>query len=158
MDNRGSSLVEMSAVVSVVSFLVVALGFSYEGWQTRFSIEGTTRELCSDIMTARLMAIERRLKHYVVLEQYEYAIVEDTNDDDAAGPGDTTLPSFPKRVRHAISWNGTGNRIYMDMHGEISALRTIRFVSDADPDFDCIKVSMTRVAMGKHNGTECEPK
>ncbi len=64
----------------------------------------------------------------------------------------------PKTVSCGINKNNTGDKIYFDKKGMISSLRTVWFTSDAEPDYDCVVVSMMRINMGKYSGTQCEAR
>lgn len=108
-----------------------------------------------------------------------YRIFEDSNDDTTAystpatqtvQAGNTVLPTFPKTVSYTLSWTGVvptntliNVTMLFDKRGLISVYdrtgaltpvspdppQTIRVASTADPDYDCIVVSSTRINMGK---------
>jgi hypothetical protein len=109
-------------------------------------------------MHARMRALARRHEHYAVLNGRSYSIVEDTNESGEFDGGDELLPGFPKTVPYTLSRNGSGNKITFNGKGLISGLRTIRVLSDADADYDCVKVSMSRIITGRYSGGECSAK
>jgi hypothetical protein len=69
-------------------------------------------------------------------------------------------------VELPLSWNGNGNKVIFEKDGLMSNLRTIVVRSTVGPDYDCVKVSTTRIIMGQYNGDQdeaidgdkCEPK
>lgn len=180
MDNRGVTLTELIVVISVVGILASALGFSYIDWMGKYKVEKATKELYSDLMNVRCMAMTRNRDHFADFNfpappagYGTYRIAEDTNGDcegdaDADGiidaSGHTFLPSFPKTVEYPITF--ASRIINFDKRGIVQprgqALGgTICFFTDSDPDYDCIVISPTRINMGKltkqiSNGGECK--
>jgi prepilin-type N-terminal cleavage/methylation domain-containing protein len=168
MNNKGVSLVELIVVISVIAILAVALGFSYVGWQGRYNVEKATKELYTDLMTARSMAMTRNRMYFADFNSPAppagsgtYRIAEDTNDDgegdaDADGvidvTGHTILPSFPKTVNYPLTF--ASSIINFDKRGLVQPRQTalggtICIFTDVDPDYDCIVIRQTRILMGK---------
>jgi len=162
-NSRGVTLVELLTVSMIVGILAVSLGFSYAGWMGSYKVEKQTKEIYADLMTARMMAMDRNQTHFADFTNgTTYRIVEDTNENSAinVGAGDTVLPAFPKTVEHNNNANGFGIplTIEFDKRGLSSPLRTIWVVHEADPDYDCIVISSTRINMGKMSGGSCFQK
>ncbi len=155
MNNKGVSAMEIIIVIAVIGILFVGLGVSYQDWMGQYRVEKATKELYSDLMYARVLAMEKNRKHYAVLNSDSYSIMEDTNDDDVANMGDATLKPFPKKIEYGLNWNNSGNKIYFDKRGLLTPNRTIRFTSTSDPDYDCMKISRTRIIMGHYLNGEC---
>ena len=61
------------------------------------------------------------------------------------------------QLEHPIEWNNSRNTLIFDKRGLMPKWRTIR-VTEADADFNCIKVSLGRIIMGQYDGTECLAK
>lgn len=170
MKNRGVTLVELIVVISVIGILAIALGFSYVGWQGSYKVESTTKQLYTDLMTAREMALTRNRFYFVdfpTVTTYRLSMDDSSgaaakNDGDGVfqpqvnpavvtGNTDTTLPTFPKTVEYAVTW--AGGTIQFDKRGIVSPNGSIRFTLPAavDPDYDCITIFSTRIIMGKWN-------
>ena len=49
MKNSGVTLVELLVVVSIIGVLIIAMGFSYEGWVGNYRLESMTKELYFDL-------------------------------------------------------------------------------------------------------------
>jgi len=162
MKDHGVTLVELAVAISVVGVLIAVLVFDYRDWAKRYNVESTTKEFYSDLMRARMKAISTGREHYVILGKNSYSIVEDTNDNEDYDDGDTPLPAYPKRVGCELDWNNkfAVSRVSFDKRGVVSGLRTIWVASAADAEFSCIKVSMTRIVMGKYMDAdeECKAK
>ncbi|MBI5846956.1 MAG: GspH/FimT family pseudopilin [Nitrospirae bacterium] len=145
----------------IVGVLGVSLGFAYSDWIGRYKVEKQTKEIYSDMMSARMMAMERSREYFVdFTSPTTYRIVEDTNDNSAinVGAGDTVL--VPKTVEFANDANGGGIPLTFKFNrrGTISPLRTISITHTTEPDYDCIVVSSTRINMGQMSGNSCVQK
>jgi len=161
--DRGITLVELIVVISIISILLVLSYFSYDGWMARYKVEKATKELYADMMHARMKAMSRGRDHYMVMDQASYTMYEDRNDN-GDPDADEVLPAFPKKVEYRLKWNGTGKTLTFNSRGLVTSNRTVWFETAADPDYDCMRVSRTRIIMGKikykENGdiNECEIK
>lgn len=176
-NSRGITLIELIIVISIISILVVALGFSFQGWMGGYKIESQVKEMHADLMNARVRAMQRNRNHFVYFPNTtSYTIYDDdsngTNkvpDGDGTlqtGTGstaDTQLGGFPKTLQYAVTI-GTASGVppiyfTLNSRGLISPERTIcnftDFDGDADhksdfnPDYDCIVISETRINIGK---------
>jgi prepilin-type N-terminal cleavage/methylation domain-containing protein len=89
----------------------------------------------------------------------------DADGDSKIDPVHTVLPGYPKAVEYIINW--TGGTLIFDKKGLIKPSSTplgatLSLTTTADADYDCIKISQTRINMGKmeecdasNPGTEC---
>lgn len=159
MKEEGITLIELIIVISIIGILVVALGFSFQGWMGGYKIESQVKEMHADLMNARVRAMQRNRAHFVVVTANNYQIFEDINEnnvnDDAALAGWTT----PKALQYAVA-SGAGT-VTMSTRGIVSPNGTIQFnIGTNTPDYDCIVLFATRINMGKWNtGTnECDAK
>lgn len=155
MRERGVTLIELLVAISIVGVLAVALGFSYVGWQGSYKVEKATKDIYSDLMTIRSLALTRQLNYFADFPTTtSYRVLADANDNSVAD--DAPLPTFPKTIEYVISSNA-GGTLTFDKRGLISspALTSpdveiaICLATTADPDYDCIKVSQTRFFTGK---------
>lgn len=116
MNSRGVTLIELMIVVSIIGILIIALAFSYQGWQGRYKVEGATKTLYTDLMAARSLAMTKDHMYFADFpDNLSYRIIEDT--DDSGQPisnGDTiieppppaVLPSTAKKsIEYAINWS-----------------------------------------------------
>lgn len=161
---QGVTLVEIIVVVAVIGILLTVVGFQFEGWLTRYNVENEIKNMYVDLMNARARAMQRNRAHFVVLTTGTmlYTVYEDTNPaPDGNGTYDagldTQVVALSKTLQRTINWNGGGN-ITFSTQGLASPLGTIDLTSTADPDYDCIVISMTRINLGKYSGGSCNVK
>lgn len=174
MRERGATVIELSLVLTVIGVLAAATAYSYQGWIEKYRIEKATCQLYTDLMQARLMAMQTNKNYIVALDYFSYSIAEDINENGKIDSGDRLLPDFPKPFEQPLCRNNTGNDLVFDTRGMISKQRKLWFidssnpafdctkgtqpVSSSQPDYDCMKVSRSRIIMGRYDGTECVPK
>lgn len=158
MREKGATLIELSIVLGVIGVLIAATAFAYQGWMGRYRVEQATCELYTDLMRARLLAVQTNRHHFAVLNDYSYSITEDTNENGSNDSGDRLLPTFPKPLANLLCKNGNGNGLTFDKHGMISQIRTVWFDSTSEPDYDCMKISRSRIIMGRYENGVCVAK
>lgn len=159
------TLIEIVVVVSVIGILAVVMGFEFQGWAAKYSIESQAKEMHMDLIQTRTRAMQTNLIHFAVVTQNDYQIVEDTNGSGTRNTGDTAIWSAPKKLHYESTANVN---VLIDAKGLVSSTApSIRFdIADHNPDYDCIALSTTRINAGKwgdcdNNGVtpnECCPK
>lgn len=186
--NSGITLIELVVVISIIGILTVALGFEFIGWKGRYNVERTTKDIYTDLMDARTRAMMRNRTYFVdfldptgEVERFrQYRISADTaavDDWDADGDGlydadgdnnldawHTTLPTFPKTLGsdYSIVWGNANTPLVFNKRGTITPNDTlcIDYNFNADPDYNCIIISRTRINLGElttrlSEGGEC---
>ncbi|MGC2062260.1 MAG: GspH/FimT family pseudopilin [Thermodesulfovibrionales bacterium] len=151
MREKGATFIELSIVLGVVGALIAATAFAYQGWIGRYKVEKATCELYTDLMRARLLAMQTNRYHFAVLNDYSYSIVEDTNETGRNDSGDRLLPTFPKPLDNLLHKNNSGNGLTFDKHGMILQPRTVWFDPSSESDYDCMTISHSRIIMGRYD-------
>lgn len=159
VSNGGYSLVEMLVVVSIIGILLgIAAVFGHDAL-VQSQVEDQTREMFTDLMNARVSALQRNRVYFVTLEANQYSVYEDTNPSpDGDGVLQTAQDNrlVQKTTAYALDSGGSPAAFNFSSCGLASeASYTIRVVSTTAPNFDCIVLNPTRILMGKWNGTDC---
>jgi prepilin-type N-terminal cleavage/methylation domain-containing protein len=176
MKNRGITLVELIVVVSIIAILVLALGFSYQGWMGGYKVESQVKMVYVDLMNARARAMQMNRMHFArcISPFTSYSLYDDTNptpdgDEILQTASDTLLPGYPKTVEYPMTWGivspGLG-RIQFHKNGWIDTSTdvggvgpwTIRVISTSSPDYDCIVFTSMKINIGQWDGANCVAK
>lgn len=155
MQKKGITIVELLVVLSVIGILVTAVDVSFEQWLERYEVEKITKELYHDLMYARLMAVEKNVKYLAVLNAHKYTMAEDLNENGDIDPGEE-LPAYPRTVRYELTWNSGTQASVFDTRGLMTPNRTIWVKSGVRADFDCMKISRSRIISGRYDEEDKE--
>ena len=152
--NNGVTLTELLVVIAIVGILVVALGFSFQGWIGKYNVEAQTKQIYFDLMDARARAMQFNRIYYVQsVGARSYSLIEDANDNSIND--DLAIAGFPKpNFEYDITWGGA-MPITFDKRGNITNIGTISIASTSSPDYDCIVIEQTRINMGQLSGGNC---
>lgn len=156
-NTRGITLIELIIVISIIGVLVVALGFSFQGWVAGYRVEVQTKEMYADLMNARARAMSRNRAHFVTLTTTSYTVYDDTNPLpdgngtlETAGTPDTQLLAKTLDSTYPITWNDLlDTEIEFTARGLSNDDKTICSNSSADADYNCIIISTSRINIGK---------
>ena len=166
-DNSGVTLIELLIVVAVITVLAVAGGLEFITWQGNYRIESQVKQVHSDLVNARTRAMQRNRMQFFDLTATNYQIYEDVNEDGVLQRA-TDRKTWPDPKPLAYPPLVTGVAV-MDTKGLITTIplpppgtdATVRFdIGSNAPDYDCIVLTQTRIALGKWNpGTSvCDVK
>lgn len=145
--------------MSLIGILVAIAALNFNSWQTKYNIEAQVKEMLADLTGARLMAIQTKREHRIILNPTSYAFWRYTGESVAS---DTRV--FNKQTKYPIQQfsdsgtlsNFSNTTITVDERGYTSDLLTIAVgIGLGNPAYDCLVVQRARVNMGKINGNKC---
>jgi prepilin-type N-terminal cleavage/methylation domain-containing protein len=166
MKQDGFTLIELIVVIGILAVLMAIAGIYGNAMMVSSQVESQTREMFSDLMNARVSAMQRNRVFFVTLDAGHYAIYEDTFPS-PDGNGDLDMANDllvkQKTTTYALATSTTMTFLKFTTCGTCDHLvsvptNTLHIVSTANASFDCIVLATTRILMGKWNGTDCTPQ
>jgi len=84
---RGFSLIELIVVIALIAILTAIAVPSYQSFMVRSRLKGAARQVMSDLMNARMMAVNQnqKVKFHVENGGHTYKIWSDANHDGTVG-------------------------------------------------------------------------
>jgi Tfp pilus assembly protein FimT len=157
--------VEIMIAIAIVGILVVLAVGDFGGMNEKYKVEAETKQLYADMMDARGRAMQRNRWYFVQITPtgYGYVTYEDRPLPDGDGVFDNTADALVTgaTVRHAINTvlASGGSNFGFNRNGIANDNGTLRFVSNAQPDYNCITILPTRIKMGQYIGVgDCVEK
>jgi prepilin-type N-terminal cleavage/methylation domain-containing protein len=148
---KGFSFVEMLITLTVISLLLGLAAHEFSKWVARYTIESQVQELYSKLQSTRAQAMFRNTAHFLVLDRGGYSIVADTYPS-AFGNGELDVQDSVISPFKAFTYNADrGSVVKFDNRGlaPLNNARTVCFVSEVNPSFDCLIIHRARINMGK---------
>lgn len=161
-NSSGITLIELMVVVGIIVILLSLATIAFHNYQVRYNVENEIKMLYSDIMGARIHALNENRPYVVEFTSptsYVTAIDKDKNGDYNAG--DTKVDKYSKdNLKYPLQWRFGGNtdRITLDSRGLVNRNGSVRIDLTNSAEYDCISISNTRIKMGKWDGTECQER
>jgi type IV fimbrial biogenesis protein FimT len=158
----GFTMLEIMIALAILGIVVVIAVSNFEGLMEKYRVEGETKQMFADLMDARGRAMQRNRVSHVQIAANGYKTFEDTDPtpdgDNILTGSDTQVASVT--VNRAIAPTAGLSAFLFNRNGIASATGTIRLITPAHPDYDCITVKATRIKMGQINaGTgTCDEK
>lgn len=163
MNKRGFSLLELMVVVAIMGILATIANLAFSNWMTKARIEGQTREIFTDLNSARSESVFQKKRHALILQPSSFIIKRYSSADESrfGDPSKGVVQS--KNLTYSIAKkDGTSlaNRIIeFDIRGFTNDLETIRVnpINSGAP-FDCIVIATGRINLGIMEGVTCVQK
>jgi len=168
MKKDGFTLIEVLVVIAIIGITASFAMISMAGWVRKYNVESEIKQLYADLMKARVTAMNNNRAQFVSLSASQYTIYNDTNPspngDGTLQPLQDTIIAPATSLKYPMNWSGSAE-IDFNSRGFVTTLpKTICVYSNINPSYDCIKVSTTRIILGKLitqgvcDADSCEPK
>lgn len=162
MKRNGFSLVELVIVIAIIALATGLVTINFRAWVDKSGVEAQTKEMLSDLTNARMMAIQTKKTHRVILNPKSIAFRRYSTEADAAG-----RQVFSKNLKYEIAQFSSGTytafsdfTMIINDEGFTNSLFTIAVPAavGGDPFYNCLGVHNARVNIGRINGNNCEYK
>ena len=122
MNKKGFTLVELMIVIAIVSTLLVIAAVSGRAWINRYNVETLIKKMETDLLSAKVSAMQRNRMYFATLTPTQCTIYEDT---DTQPNGDGQLkPALDRLVsqtaidpKYSFTIDANGGQITFDTRG-----------------------------------------
>lgn len=163
-------MLELLVTLTIISVLLGIGAISGSAWLNQYRVESQTKQLYTDLMNARVKAMQRNRTFFVVMAATQYTIYEDTSpapDGDGALQLATdtrvlqtnlnanyALTIQPVVVANSINFDPKGIA-YVTPGSPSNLPQTIYVTARFNAAYDCIVIEPIRITMGAWNGAIC---
>lgn len=168
-DRRGFTLFELLIVIFTVGLLMGIAALSFNSMQTRYLEEQQVKTLYTDLMNARIRAMQHGRDHFVSLvtatSTTMYRVYEDSSPDgDGIFSAATDSLLLTQNVIKSHSLVTSVSTLTIVQFNEKGLLSTntptawIKINPSAGGEYDCVVIDLIKTGMGKMNGAICTIK
>lgn len=164
---KGFALTELIMVMVIMGIILAIAALNFNSWQRKAQIERQTRELLTDLNTARSESIFRKKMHSVVINADSMGYVlrrySSLNEDRVAGGTPiATKSTFGYVITQADGTSCAGCISQFDIMGyTVTPADNYTWMlnpSGSGAAFDCVVISASRSNIGQMSGGSCVQK
>jgi len=109
----GFTLIEMMIVIAILTILTGIAIPNYIAWLPKSRLNGAARQVMGDLMWARMQAVSQNNRFRVFfLNNREYQILDDDNDNNTADSGEWTETKDIQREYSDVTFSASANPIF----------------------------------------------
>ena len=160
MNKKGFTLIELMVVIAIVAMLATLALTGYHSTREKVKVENEIKALYGNLQNAKMRAFAEKRMWGLVWSSVPFTSYEmryDTDgDDDITDSGGYNSTGTVSDLQYPI--NRTTSLNYVTFKASGLSNNELSFYVDSAPDaeYDCVKVTQTRIKMGKWNATSNE--
>ncbi len=155
LKETGLTLLELLIVLAAVGII---LGISvpiYRNWMKKVSIENDTKLIFSVLVEAKARSFSEKRICGVFINGKKVCLRCDTDSDDEVDDETEDLKSFLLKNSFAKNFS----YVKFDKDGIANITGTVYSEdTSVEPAYSCVKISKTRIKMGRWDGSECQAR
>ena len=163
MNRAGFALLELIVILVIMGTLLSIVSLNFNTMQRKSQIESQTRELFTNLNSARTESIYRKTRHRFTFEPGSYVFKRYSSDNEAYTAGTTVVS---RNVSYQITKEGgqdiTDSAVEFDARGFVTGANfsspnlTLRINPvDSGAAYNCIVIHTARTNLGKMENGSC---
>ena len=109
-NKRGFTLIELIVVIMLMGIIMMIALPGIQTWMTKSRLNGAARQIMSDLMYARMKAANENNRFVLtVLNNHQYRILDDNNNNGSAQTGEAIIIKDIKSNYPDVTMSATGN-------------------------------------------------
>jgi prepilin-type N-terminal cleavage/methylation domain-containing protein len=162
-NEQGYTLVEVVSVAAIIGIILAMASIYGKPTIDKYNAESQIRKMCTDLLQARMKAMEKNRQYFVTVNTGNYQVIEDANENGVNDDAVTLQATLKYVISGGSGTSGGTGTVTMDQRGLITSAdtyTTIQFSTGSalQADYDCIVMYPTRINIGSTNGTNCIPR
>jgi type II secretion system protein H len=166
MNKKGFALIELMVVIVIIGLLLAIVTLNFSDWQRKTQIEKQTRELYTDINTARTEAIFRKKIHRITFQPGSYVFKRYSTENEPYTAGTVLLTkNFVNQLALENGGSIADRSLEFNMRGMTTGanVSSSNFTLRVNPVgtsamVDCVIIHVARTNMGKMENGSCISK
>ncbi len=146
MNRRGITLIELLAVIAVMSILLAMATINFRNWSARQRVERQVREMYADIMSIRQQAMVTGNNHDFRFTGGLNMAFRRYTSDESRGGGTPAL--FQKNLQFPVVAS-PANPVEFNHRGLTVGSTLICVFTNENPSRDALVITPARISMGK---------
>ena len=109
-NKRGFTLIELIVVIMLMGIIMMIALPGIQTWMTKSRLNGAARQIMTDLMYARMKAASENHRFVLtVLNNRQYRILDDNNNNGSVEPGEAVIIKDIKSNYPDVTLSATGN-------------------------------------------------